>query len=99
MASMAPPNSRISRPACVLLADHERSWLFLDRVNSRPVRRSNRAIAASVNVVSSSNICAASEADPPPLAEVAEQVDRSDRSLACELGSSGRVDVVAEMAR
>ena len=32
---MAPPNSRISRPACVLLADHERSWLFLDRVNSR----------------------------------------------------------------
>ena len=37
--------------------------------------------------------------EPPPLAEVAEQVDRSDRSLACELGSSGRVDVVAEMAR
>ena len=34
-----------------------------------------------------------------PLAEVAEQVDRSDRSLACGLGSSGRVDVVAEMAR
>ena len=27
MASMAPPNSGISRPACVLLADHERSWL------------------------------------------------------------------------
>ena len=40
---------RINRPACVLLADHERSWRFLDRVNSRPVRRSNRAIAESVN--------------------------------------------------
>ena len=59
---MAPPDSLINRPACVLLADHERSWLFLDRVNSRPVRRSNRAIAESVNVVSSSSICAANEA-------------------------------------
>ena len=62
MASMVPPNSRIRRPACTLLADHERSWRFFDRVNSWPVRRSNRAIAESVNVVSSSNICAASEA-------------------------------------
>ena len=37
--------------------------------------------------------------DPPPGAEIAEQVDRRDRALAGELGSSGRVDVVAEMAR
>ena len=49
---MVPPNSRSRRPACVLLPDQDWSRVRVERVNSCAVRRSNRAIAASVSVVS-----------------------------------------------
>ena len=48
---MVPPNNRIRRPACALLADQDWSRVRLERVNSCAVRRSNRAIVASVSVV------------------------------------------------
>ena len=90
MASMVPPNSRIRRPACPLLAAQDKSRVRVERVKSWAVRRSNRAIAASVSVVSSSEICAASDAtlrrSPKSLSSVSGATAPSRANFASRAG-------------
>ena len=88
------------QPSGLRLAGRPRAVLAVPRPREQPARQTlaqgDRRIGQRRFQLP--HLCG-QRSDPPPLAEVAEQVDRSDRSLACELGSSGRVDVVAEMAR
>ena len=88
------------QPSGLRLAGRPRAVLAVPRPREQPARQTleqgDRRIGQRRCQLP--HLCG-QRSEPPPLAEVAEQVARSDRSLACELGSSGRVDVVAEMAR